>query len=128
MVLLDTCTLLWLAAEQSQLSPAAREAIARNAGRLFVSAISAFEIGIKHAKGRLSLPVEADAWFAQVLDFHGLREIPVSGRIAARSTALPPLHADPCDRLIVATALLHDFVIVTPDPLVRSYPGVVTDW
>lgn len=128
MILLDTCSLLWLVAEQKQLSPFARDTISRHAGRLFVSAISAFEIGLKHAKGRLSLPVAAEEWFTQALDFHGLREIPVSGRIAARSTSLPPLHADPCDRLIVATAQIHSLAILTPDPLIRNYPSTLTNW
>jgi hypothetical protein len=41
---------------------------------------------------------------------------------------LPPLHPDPCDRIIVATALEHDWTIITPDPLIRQYPGVTVVW
>ncbi len=128
MLLLDTCVLLWLAADQHSLSAAARAEISAHAGRLFVSAISAFEIGIKHQKGRLELPLPPEKWFALAKELHGLREVPVSGAIAARSASLPPLHADPCDRIIVATAQLHSFSIVSPDGLIHQYPGIKACW
>ena len=128
MVLLDTCTLLWLASAQEQLSAAARRLMQQHASSLFVSAITAFEIGVKHRKGRLTLPLDPPQWFGEAVEFHGLRESPVTGRIAAGSTQLPPLHADPCDRIIVATALEHDWTIITPDPLIRQYLGVTVVW
>ena len=128
MILLDTCTLLWLAAEPASLSQRAREVLASHHGRLFVSAISAFEVSIKHHKGRLTLPSEPAEWFTRALEFHGLLEIPVNGRIAALSTSLPPLHTDPCDRLIVATAAIHGLTVLTPDPLIRGYPQLSSSW
>ena len=127
MVLLDTCTLLWLAADHSKLSQAALEALA-TADTIFVSAISAFEIGIKSRKGALSLAMEPEIWYQTALDFHGLREIGVSGQIVARSTSLQPLHADPCDRIIVATAQIHRLTILTPDPLIKAYPQTDVLW
>lgn len=128
MILLDTCALLWLVGDQGRLSARARDRLREHAGGLFVSAISAFEIGIKHRKGHLSLPLEPEPWFEEALDFHGLAEIPVSGSIAARSTMLPALHSDPCDRILVATAQLLGLLVLTPDALIRSYPDTVTDW
>jgi PIN domain nuclease of toxin-antitoxin system len=62
------------------------------------------------------------------MEFHGLTEIPVSGRIACRSTQLPPLHADPCDRIIVATALVSAIAVLSPDPLIAAYPGIEVAW
>ena len=128
MYLLDTCTLLWLVADQSKLSRSALECIDSNDAALFVSSISAFEIGVKHRKGRLRLPMSPDAWFAGVVEFHDLREIRVDGPIAAHSTTLPTLHADPCDRMLVATAQRYRLKILTPDPLIGRYPGVETVW
>lgn len=128
MLLLDTCALLWLAADQQHLSAVARRAIAQHAGKLFVSAISAFEIGVKHQKGRLELPLKPEEWFTRALELHGLRELPITGQIAARSTALPPLHADPCDRIIVATAEIHSLTVATLDEVIRQYPGVRVSW
>ena len=128
MFLLDTCTLLWLASDHSKLSPKATAAMSGDDSVLFVSAISAFEIGIKHGRGGLTLPMPPDRWFGEALSFHGLQEIAVSGRIAAHSTLLPRLHPDPCDRILVATAKEHGLRVLTPDPLIRAYPDVEVLW
>lgn len=128
MVLLDTCTLLWLAAGSDKLSRPARDALVAPGAQVFVSAITAFEVGVKHRRRALTLPLAPLAWYERVLAFHDVREIPVDGRIAARSTELPRLHADPCDRIIVATAQRDGLVILTPDPLIRAYPKTQTCW
>lgn len=128
MILLDTCTLLWLVGGSDRLSATARERLSEAAGELFVSSISAFEIGIKQRKGKLTLPMDAERWFAGALEFHGLLEVPVDARIAVRSTQLPPLHADPCDRMIVATAQLLGLTVLTPDPGIAAYPDADTAW
>ena len=128
MLLLDTCTLLWLAADPGKLSLRARNAIRDHVGELYVSAISALEIGLKHRSGRLVLPLAPAKWFAEAVENHGLDEIPVTGAIAALSTELPPLHHDPCDRILVATAHLRRIPIATPDKLIAAYPVVKTLW
>lgn len=128
MILLDTCTLLWLVAGADRLSAAARERLREGAGELFVSAISAFEIGVKQRKGKLALPMDAERWFTRAVEFHGLLEIPLDSRIAVRSTQLPPLHADPCDRMIVATAQLLGLTVLSPDPRIAAYPEAETVW
>lgn len=127
-LLLDTCAILWLAADPARLSPAARQAISENRSELLVSAISAFEIGLKHRKGRLDLGIEPEIWWDRAVAHHGLNVVPISDAIALGSTALPPLHADPCDRMIVATASQVAAAIVTSDPLIRQYPGVTVVW
>jgi PIN domain nuclease of toxin-antitoxin system len=127
-VLLDTCVLLWLVANQGELSERARDLIRQNAGNLYTSAISAFEIGVKHRKGALALPLPPEQWIAEALEHHGIRDIPVDWRIAARSTALPPLHRDPCDRIIVATALVIGLRILSPDRLIGQYSEAGVVW
>src|SRR5262245_66041155 len=102
MILLDTRALLWLAVDQSRLSAAARQALEATSGGLFVSAISAFEIGTKLRRGALVWPARgpsAAEWYAEALEFHGLRELPVTGAVAVESTALPLHHRDPRDRI-----------------------------
>lgn len=126
-MLLDSCSLIWLASHQKELSGPAIAAIKLECSNLFVSAISAFEIGLKHRKHKLTLPAPVEEWFPEILSVHGIREIPVDGRIAARSAVLPPHHADPCDRIIIATAQLHPMPILTPDPAFRKY-RVKTLW
>ena len=127
-ILLDTCTLLFLAADQSRLSDRARAVISANADALYISAISAFEIGVKCRRGALTLPCAPGDWYSSALDLHGLVEIPVDGRCAIRATCLPPLHKDPADRIIVATAEHRGLTILTPDPLIRAYPDVRVEW
>lgn len=128
MILLDTCVFLWLAADQAKLSANSRQSLRLNAGRLFVSSISAFEIAVKAKKGKLNLPVNPEDWFSRALRHHGIREIPVNSRIAVQSIALPPLHNDPCDRIIIATALEHTMPVVTSDRLIKQYPGITATW
>ena len=128
MLLLDTCTLLWLAGDPSELSVPARRSIERNTGFLFVSSISALEIGIKARKGRLRLPQPIPEWFPRALALHGLSELPVTGEIAGRSTTLPALHRDPADRILIATAEIHGLRILTPDSLIGQYTEAQTLW
>ena len=128
MILLDTCTLLWLASDQKRLSKTARERIRASQGSLFVCAITAFEIGIKHRKGALVLPLSPERWYAEALEFHGLVEVALSGEIAVASTLLPAHHPDPCDRFIVATGAHHEMVVLTPDPMIHAYDEVESVW
>jgi len=127
-VLLDTCALLWLAESPANLSASARSTILHHSGELYVSAISAFEIGLKHRKGRLNLGMEPDNWWRLATAHHGLTVVSISDGIALASTALPPLHSDPSDRLIVATAAFIQAPIVTSDPLIRQYPNIHVIW
>jgi PIN domain nuclease of toxin-antitoxin system len=127
-ILLDTCTLLWLVSGHERLSVRARERIEGSRGAIFVSAISALEVALEQRKGRLELPLSPHEWYPLALRHHGVVEIPITGSIALDSAALPDLHRDPADRVIVATAHAHQLTILSPDPLIRAYPEVRTDW
>ena len=128
MMLLDTCVLLWLAADPAAISARAADLIDSTPEGLFVSAISAFEVGQKAAARKLFLPCPVDEWFAAMVQREGLHEIPVSGVIAARATLLPPIHGDPFDRLLIATAQAHRLKLLTPDLTIRKYPNLDTLW
>ncbi len=128
MVLLDTCTLLWLVGEEDRISAEAKGVIQRYADSLYLSAISGFEIGVKYAKGMLQLPQSPFDWLQRVQAHHGITEIPVTLELGVKACLLPRIHRDPCDRIIIATSQKMGFLIVTPDPLIRSYPDVRTEW
>lgn len=128
MLLLDTCTLLWLTSDQAKLSTPARQAISGQAGHLYVSAVSGFEIAQKVAKGKLLLPHPPAGWMDLALRLHGLKGLVLGMGSALAAGALPPLHADPFDRLLVASAQAHRLTLLTPDPLIRQYPGLTTLW
>ena len=128
MILLDTCTLLWLVMQPASLSEAAKKALRDQAGMLHVSAVTAFEIGQKHAAGKLELPFPPADWFARACRAHGLAILPLEADEAFGAAALPMLHRDPFDRLLTATAMLRNLTLLTPDPLIRQYPQVLTLW
>ncbi len=119
-VILDTCALLWLAAGGGMLSEAARARIDA-APVVHVSAISGFEIGMKHRGGKLNLPATPTEWFEAILDHHGLEVLALDLPVCILSTQLPLVHRDPCDRLIIATALARKLAIVTGDDVFQHY-------
>jgi len=119
-MILDTCALLWLAQGSGKLSKMARSRI-EAAPVVYVSAISGFEIGVKYRAGKLDLPALPSDWFKAVIDHHGLTIFPLDLEICIRATELPEIHRDPCDRFIIATAQIHTFPVVTPDPVFREY-------
>lgn len=128
MLLLDTCTLLWLVGDQEQLSKTAKTQLAQNAGKLYVSAISAFEIALKVEKKKLRLPKIPTEWFSLALKLHGIIEIPLSSEYLIKSAQLPLHHNDPADRMIVATALCEKAKIVTPDAHIKCYTEISVIW
>ncbi len=126
MILLDTCALLWLVGDQEKLSLLATKNITNNAGNLYVSSISAFELSLKYEKGLLKLPFPPMKWFHEALLWHGLTEIAINSDIAIRSTLLPKIHQDPADRLIIATAMENQMAIITADKHIHSYNSHVS--
>jgi len=128
MILLDTCTLLWLVMQPASLSEAAKNTLRHHAGMLHVSAVTAFEIGLKHAAGKLELPFAPADWFCRACQSHGLIVMPLTAEQAFAAAALPLLHRDPFDRLLIASAQIQQLTFVTPDPLICQYPQLRTLW
>lgn len=128
MLLLDTHALVWLASDQTQLTPAGKECIREAAGRLFISSISSLEIALLVKRGRLELPLPPQPFVEQSLHQHGIEEIPVDTAIAVASAALPDMHNDPFDRIIAATALAHGLDVLSRDAVLPQYPGLTVVW
>ncbi|MBN2443383.1 MAG: type II toxin-antitoxin system VapC family toxin [Spirochaetales bacterium] len=128
MYLLDTHVLLWLASNQENLPEEVIEIIKTNPNNLFISSITAFEITIKTIKKKLKLPLTPEKWIPGALKQHHIEEIPMDSRIAIRSALLPAIHNDPCDRVIIATAMIHHMVILTKDQTIPKYPEIKTTW
>lgn len=119
-LLLDTHTLLWWLADEP-LSDRSRRTIADPRTTVYVSAVSAWEISIKIALGKLEAPGDLEAQ----IERHRFRPLPVTIGHALRAGGLPPLHVDPFDRMLVAQAQLEEATIVTRDPALAGY-GVPT--
>ena len=88
-------------------------------------AITAWEVGLKAARGELKLPMEAEEWFEGAIAHHRLQVFEITPRIAFEANRLPWHHRDPADRFILATARLHHMAVVTADDNFAVY-GVET--
>jgi len=122
-LLLDTCTLLWLARGDRSLSPSARDLLSRPKVDARVSVVSAWEIAIKHGLGRLPLPAPPAEFVPAVRRRYGLASLEIDEDSALHVAKLPRLHGDPFDRMLVSQAIVHGLTIVTPDPQVTRYPA-----
>ncbi len=131
MILLDTHSWVWFVDDPRQLSVQARRATERAlaANAIVISAISSWEVAMLSASGRLKLTVDVQDWLAKCETLSFFNFVPVDNAIFVRSVFLPgPLHADPADRIIIATALARDIPIVTKDRKIHSYPHIRTIW
>ncbi|HEU4988181.1 MAG TPA: type II toxin-antitoxin system VapC family toxin [Gemmatimonadaceae bacterium] len=123
-LLLDTHVWLWWQADDARLGAAARRLI-QQAAEVKFSAASAWEISIKAAIGKLRLPRNAD--IAAELDRDGFQPLPVEIAHAAGVRALPDLHRDPFDRLLISQALAEGLTLVSADPALAHYGVPVVD-
>ncbi|MEM1431222.1 MAG: type II toxin-antitoxin system VapC family toxin [Pseudomonadota bacterium] len=114
-LLLDTHVLLWAVLNDPRLSEAQAEAI--TAGELYVSAASVWEIGIKRALSKLSVPAEL---FEIAVDA-GCRPLPISWAHAEAAAALPMHHTDPFDRMLIAQARGERLRLVSSDRKLSAY-------
>jgi PIN domain nuclease of toxin-antitoxin system len=130
-ILLDTCAIIWDGLDQGKLTKKALQAVetASNQNALLVSDISFWEIAMLVNKGRIAFPTKA-AYFIQLfLKARNPVVIPISPEIAELSANLPPeLNNDPADRIIAATAILHNARLVTADDNLLQCNFVDTLW
>ncbi len=127
-LLLDTCALLALQKGGKAFTKRVRTLLEAPGSEILVSAITAFEIGQKIASGKLALPCELARWFPAILRQHSLKELPLTSAIGIVAAGLPPLHKDPFDRLIIATALEYHLPVITSDRTIPTYPGITVLW
>jgi len=117
-LLLDTHALLWALLAPRRLSPTAADAIEDGANEVFVSVVSAWEIEIKRAKGKLPIQVP----LSDALSEQRFKTLPVTLPYVLAVESLPRRHRDPFDRMLIAQAQLEGMTLVTSDREVRHYP------
>lgn len=123
-LLLDTHLLLWAAGQPERLPPAARKLLRNPRHELFFSAASLWEIAIKNTIGRSDFRADPRELRRQLLD-NGYSEIPVTSEQAVNIDALPDLHKDPFDRILLAQAITEGVILMTRDEQLAQYPGPV---
>lgn len=123
-LLLDTHIWLWLISGNLSLPVQARKFVetAKSETNIYVSAISCWEIAMLEAKGRIILGMPCLEWINASMKLTSLEISPITPEVAVESCKLPEnFHGDPADRLIVATARVHNLTLVTHDNNILQY-------
>lgn len=126
--LLDTCAVLFVAENTSDLSSATLGLIdSAPAGEVLVSAISLAELACLQERGKITLKVHWRAWWDALLKCTAWTCLPITAEIMAEAYSLPPpIHRDPADRVLIATARVERLTLVSTDGRIRRYPHVAT--
>jgi PIN domain nuclease of toxin-antitoxin system len=120
-IVLDTHIWLWLVNANFAEFPAHWRERIESAARVGISPVSCYEIAMAHRKGRIKISTTPQAWFQQALAPVGIELFPLTANIAARAVELSPVHKDPFDRLIIATALEYGAKLASVDGLFSQY-------
>jgi PIN domain nuclease of toxin-antitoxin system len=105
----------------------ARAAVLDPDHECYLSAVSTWEIAIKHALGKLPLPEPPDRFIPEQRERHGIEPLPLHEQATLQLPKLPPLHRDPFDRMLVCQAIADGLTLLTPDEQLARYP-VSTLW
>ena len=122
-ILIDTHALLWWLSGDRRLPRRSRLAVADPDNHILVSAVSAWEVAVKAAIGKLDAP----DGLIDVVEESGLAWIPIVPRDAYAAGGLPFHHRDPFDRLLVAQAIARAAPIISHDAALDPY-GIVRLW
>jgi len=124
-LLLDTHIVLWLDSGDERLGEATRRMVDvawKDGGRIFLSAVSVWEIAVLVDKGFIELDLPVEEWVERFLDRPGLEAVPLDHAAAARAYRLHHLeHRDPADRLLIASAIGLGSPLVTYDDRIRKF-------
>lgn len=122
-LILDTQVLIWLPPGDSRLKQSVAEKILSDDAELFVSAVTACEFTDLRERGRIGAPYD----IAELSHRFSFTLLDLPAGAWADLAALPPLHRDPVDRMLISHARIADLTIVTSDEMMRRYP-VKTLW
>lgn len=120
-LLLDTHVFLWYITADPKLPAPFQAAIQDPANEVYLSVASVWEAVIKYHLGKLPLPAPPADYLPQQRDAHGIASLPIDEGAMSHLAALPTLHRDPFDRLLVAQALQHGLTAATVDSDVAAY-------
>ncbi len=126
-LLLDTHVFLWFISGDSRLSTSWTDAIRKQENEVYLSAVSCWEVIIKHALGKLPLPEPPDTYIPIQRARHQIESCPLDEDSIRHLATLPQAHQDPFDRALVCQALEHELVIVNVDKVFLEYPAPIFD-
>jgi PIN domain nuclease of toxin-antitoxin system len=119
--LIDTHIFLWWNLGTGQLSKHIVDIISDAENEIFLSAASAWEITIKVARKKLSIPEEPAQFVPSRMQLHGFQPLPIHIRHVTGVYELPLEHSDPFDRLLIAQSRIESLPLISVDPNIRRY-------
>jgi PIN domain nuclease of toxin-antitoxin system len=126
-LLLDTHVWLWMIGQSSRLGHETRSLLTDEANDLYLSTVAAWEIGIKHAAGRLKFTGKPSVQLPGYVKRSGVQPLVVTLEHALRAAELPMHHRDPFDRLMIAQAQEEELTFVTADSRLAAYDVPILD-
>ena len=121
-LLLDTCTFLWLNRDPEKVPVPIRSLCENLENERFLSVVSAWEIALKSATGRLHLFEPAAQYVPKHRELNSATSLELDEDSVLQLPKLPPIHTDPFDRMLICQAIVHGMVILTPDEEISKYP------
>jgi len=126
--LLDTCVALWYFEGSDKIVPAIKKNLTDPENELYLSDVSLLEIVIKYNLGKLRMTKSPSRIIPMLMEKHGIDGLPLDAQGIFKLEKIPLLHRDPFDRLLIAQAVTHRMILVTPDPLIHKYDDAPVYW
>ena len=127
MILLDTAVFLWIITGSKRFSRNAEKKYLDKKNEVYLSSVSVWEIIVKYNLSRLPLPSPPKTYIPKQRYIHGIEALSFDEEDALELDALPHIHSDPFDRMLVCQARVKNLILLTPDKFIRKYP-VKTSW
>jgi len=126
-ILLDTNIFIWAMTEEARVPKQTKVKLAEESSKNYISQASIWEIQIKYDLGKLPLRTSVKQLIRDAIDIAGIAVLPIDTEAIYLLNKLPHIHRDPFDRLIIAHAMLHGWLVATTNPEFQKYPVRVID-
>ncbi len=125
-IILDTHIWIWYINRELDQFPSSWLEIIETANQVGISPVSCYEVALALQRGRLLLPCPVNQWFQEALEPSGISLFPLTPAIASSAVYLSPIHRDPFDRIIIATAIEYQAKLASIDGFFPQYPELAT--
>lgn len=120
-ILLDTHCWLWMKAAPERFSGEALKLLEDTSNDIYLSAVSAWEIAIKYALGKLPLPMSPREYMLSRMEGSDIKALPITHAHALQVAELPKHHRDPFDRLLIVQANMENLALLSADAKFSDY-------
>jgi PIN domain nuclease of toxin-antitoxin system len=121
-LLLDTHVFLWYITGDTRLPATFRDAVQNSSNEAFLTPASVWEAVLKYSLGKLPLPAPPAEFLPRQREAHRILALPIDEGAFIHLAAIPLLHRDPFDRILIAQSMQHGLALASADDVVRQYP------